>query len=268
MKYKCYLPFKGEFGWMIFCFVKRIHGDPHTNKIVCTKFGHECLFPTANNFFLDWQDIQDNIKVGIYEDFSHEEILKEKIKLFYNSDDIEFISPSETGWHNKHDFAKYTFVPKSKYNLGLKADVVITPRKREVDPHRNWDCKNWQFIIDELFKNNISVGVCGAEETCCELNRVLFKSYDYIDIDSDVELMSNAKLVVSQESGLSYLSYLCKKPTLIIDHYHKDFGADLHRDLNIPFKEIKYVWDNPSALINEIIFFLNTIRWAKNDSNI
>jgi endonuclease III-like uncharacterized protein len=88
------------------------------------------------------------------------------------------------------------------------------------------------------------------------LHNVLYKSYDYIDVDSDVELMNNAKLVVSQESGLAYLSYLCHRPTFIIDHYHKDFGADLHRDLSVPFREVKHVWSDPDALVNEIISFL------------
>ena len=258
---KIYLPFIGEFGWYIFTFVKRIHGDPATNKIVCCKRGHECLFPTATDFFYDWQDIQDSQKAGIYEDFSHETELKQRIQSHFNlPSDVEWSSPSSNGWHDKHDYANNIFIPKSLMPHDLKADVVITPRHRGMDEHRNWTAENWQYVVNELNKRNISVATCGAKDSSYILEGVKHNAYDYIDVDSDVELMNNAKLVITQESGMQYLSFLCQRPTMCIDHYHKDHGADLHRNLNIPFKEIKYVWNYPPFLVQEIEFYLRFMK--------
>jgi len=254
MKYKCYLPYRGELGWMLSCFVKKFHSDSSDNKIICCKKGHECLFPTAVDFFYDWQDVQDFQKAGILEVNDEEQII-EKINNTFINHEINFIHLSEVGWHNKHDYAQYTFIPQSKQKFGLITDVIITPRKRVIEPHRNWTQQNWQSIINAIVDQNMTVGVCGTKDTSFDLTNVKYKSYDYVDIDSDVELINNSKLVVTQESGLQYLSFMCEKPTFCIDHYHKAHGADLHRNTSIPFKEVS-CWLDPKILIKEILIFL------------
>lgn len=254
-KYVCFLPFRGEFGWYIQTFVKRIHGYNHNNKIVCTKRGHECLFPSAQQFYYDWQDVEDKSKAGILTN-TDEEILKKKIIEHMQTDDIYFLSPAETGWEEKESLSNKIFIPQSLHNLGLKADVVIAPRNRVIDAHRNWTQDRWQTVVDELKQQNITVGMCGTKNTSFPLENIVYKSYEHIDVDSDVELINNAKLVIVQESGLQYLSFLCQKPTFCIDHYLRDFGSDLHRNPDIPFKEVKYVWNDPKLLAKEIEDFI------------
>lgn len=256
---KIYLPFRGEFGWYLMLWTKKFHGDPSPNKIVCCKKGHECLFPSATGFFYDWQDITDNMKAGIHPDFSHEVALKERLSNVFG--ECEFVSPSNSGWHDKHDYANNIFIPKCTFPLGLQTDIVITPRCRSIDPNRNWTQKKWQYVVDALMNQDISVGVCGSKESSFDLKNIKIKSYHHRDVDSDVELMTNAKLVVTQESGMQYLSFLCQKSTFCIDHYHKDHGADLHRPKNVPFKEVNYVWNDPELLVKEIQFFLDVLKW-------
>jgi len=252
---KCYLPYRGEFGWMIMCFVKKFHADPSPDKIICCKKGHECLYPTATGFFYDWQDVPDSQKAGVYE-VKDEESIKEQVRTQYPNKEIEFVPLSEVGWHNKHDFAQYTFIPQSKHNLGLNVDIVITPRNRLMDPQRNWTKENWQLVVNALCHNGLTVGVCGAADSSFDLQNITYKSYNYIDVDSDVELMNNAKLVITQESGMQYLSFLCQRPTFCIDHYHADFGANLHRNMDVKFLNPIYVWNNPALLVNDVISFL------------
>jgi hypothetical protein len=254
MKYKCYLPCRGEFGWLIGTFVKKFHADTSTNKIICCKIGHDCLYPTAIKFYYDWQDIPDEQKAGIVQVPDEEEISK-KIAEWLPNDEIEFISISEVGWHNKYDFAKYTFIPQSKHNLGLKTDIVITPRNRKIDINRNWAQQNWQSVVNGLNSLKITVGICGDRDTSYDLTGITCRSYDHIDVDSDVEMMNNAKLVVTQETGLQYLSFLCKRPTFCIGHYQ---GGELHRDIAVPFKELTNVVDNPQLLVEEIAHFLES----------
>lgn len=250
-KYICFLPFRGEFGWYLVTHVKRVHGFNHTNKITCIKPGHECLFPTAQHFFYDWQDCLDEEKAGIVLN-QDEDIIKEKIKQIYNTDDISFASSSEVSWEEKDSLANHVFIPQHKNNHNLKVDIAITPRKRKIDTLRNWGCNNWQLVVDHLVQQNITVGVCGTQDTSCSLKNVLYKSYDYIDIDSDVEMMHSAKLVVTQETGLQYLSFLCKRPTLCIGNYQ---GGDLHKDPHVFFKNVAA---HPETLIKEITTYLES----------
>lgn len=257
---KVFLPFIGEFGWYLMNHVKRIHADPSPDKIVCCKRGHECLFPTASQFYYDWQDIDEHKKAGIHDDASHEPALKYKILQHFNLTDVEWDTATVHGWHDKHDYASHVFMPKCLLPYDLKADVVITPRFRQMDAQRNWTQENWQYVVDKLAEKGISVAVCGSKNSTFNLNNVKFKSYEHTDVDSDVELMNNAKLVVTQESGLMYLSFLCRRPTFCIDHYHKDHGSDLHRPMDVPFKEVKYVWRQPDLLVQEIEFFL---KWCR-----
>jgi hypothetical protein len=261
--YKCYLPWRGEFGWMIMCFVKSFHADSHPNKIICCKPGHECLFPSASKFFYDWSDIPDSQKAGAAE-MQDENTIIEKITNQFTKEKIEFVRLSEFGWHNKHNFSKHTFIPQSKIKLGLKTDIVITPRNRSIDVHRNWTQDKWQQVVNGLNKQGITVGVCGNRETSFDLNNVLYKAYDHIDVDSDVELMNNAKLIVTQESGLQYLSFMCEKPTFCIDYYEGALGPDIHRNPNVFFKYIEGAWDYPDILVQDIINFLK----EHNDSNL
>lgn len=263
----CFLPFRGEFGWYLCSYVRMIHrynGYANT-KIVCIKPGHECLFPSANAFFYDWKDIPDEHKAGIISMEDEGEIKRKVIEQF-GQEDIEFISPSIVNWDNRHTFFQYNFVPQPMVKRNLTVDVVITPRKRKIDPHRNWDCTNWQIVVNELVKKGYTVGVCGTKDTSCELQNVLHKSYDHTDIDSDVELMMGAKLVITQESGLQYLSFMCRRPTFCIGHYHKDHGADLYRDLSVPFRELGEPAGNPYWTIDQIVSFLESKQ--NNDSNL
>jgi hypothetical protein len=265
---KVYLPFIGEFGWYILLFVKKFNADHHNDKMICCKKGHECLFPTAKHFFYDWQDVDDNLKAGV-SDHKLEFIVKQKImidnskvnpfvKNQYKTIE-EFVYLSDCGWHNKNNFSDSVFIPKPKYNNNLNVDVVICPRNRQVDSYRNWKQENWQLIIDGLKKRGYRVGLCGSKNSSFDLNNLDHKSYDYVDVDSDVEMMLSAKLVIGQESGLQYLSFLCERPTFCIDHYHKDFGSDLHRPKHVPFKSLEHLWDDPNEILKEALNFLKGV---------
>jgi hypothetical protein len=216
------------------------------------------LFPSASSFYYDWKDIEDGIKVGIL--VNDKEEIKNKIKELYQTDDIHFLSSSETSWGEKALLSNHTFIPKSLHNLGLTCDVVFAPRNRTVDAHRNWTQENWQYVVNGLISKDISVGVCGTYDTSFHLDGIACKSYEHIDVDSDVEMMNNAKLIITQESGLQYLAFMCERPTFCIDHYHKNHGSDMHRNPNVEFREVSYVWSKSGKLIQEIVDFLNKIK--------
>lgn len=241
-------------------YVKAIHSE--SPGIVCCKRGHECLFPNALGFYYNWGDISDHMKAGIHSDFSHEKRLKDQLSQIYP--DAEFISPSRHGWHDRHDYAKHTFIPKVNFPLGLQADVVITPRNRQVDANRNWKPEHWQYLINSLNERGISVAVCGARDSTFKLDGAKYYSYEHVDVESDVELMLNAKLVITQESGLQYLSFLCERPTFCIGNYMGDLGSDLHRPMHVPFKALgQDVVADPALLVKEVEFFFKMMEYKQ-----
>lgn len=254
-EYVCFLPWVGEFGWYLMNFVKRVHGYRHPKKIVCIKPGHECLFPTAHATFTDWVDIRkDHQKAGVNEYGSNEEV-KEKIRALYG-DSVRFLYPSETSWEEKKTLARFKFVPEPVGNHDFDVDIVITPRYRQIERTRNYPY--WQKMVDLMNRHGWSVAACGKPDASFHLKGLKYRSWDYTDVDSDVELMLAAKCVVSQESGLAYLAMLCRRPLFVIDKCHREI-ADLHRDPKIYFRN-QTVWANPQPLIPEVKKLLRTSR--------
>ena len=132
----------------------------------------------------------------------------------------------------------------------MRDHVIVFPDTNSLLHYPPMREVNWQAVVDGLNKLSITVGVCGTRETSYDLTGISCRSYDHIDVDSDVEMMNNAKLVVTQETGLQYLSFLCKRPTFCIGNYQ---GGELHRDTNIFFKNIIA---DPMLIVQEILNFL------------
>jgi hypothetical protein len=251
--YVCFLPWLGEFGWYVLNHVKRVEGFNHPNKIVCVKPGHECLFPSAKHFFYDWvDDVPDRIKAGPIASTKEDE-LQEKIRRIYSNHSVQFVSPKETSWDEKFSLSHFNPVPVNRHDHNLRdIDVVITPRKRVLEPERNYT--RWQEVVDQLVQAGRPVGICGSKETSYDLQNVKYKSWDYIDVDTDVELMRNAKIILSLETGLLYLAKLLKKPIVVVGHYHWVWAC-MHRDKNQFFKNITS--GNPDEIVHTVLKYLH-----------
>jgi hypothetical protein len=220
-----FLPFIGEFGWYLMTYIKMFHASQHQYKIVYTKPGHEFLFPTASEFRYNWpyDKITDVMKAGVSKCSMISEIY-DNIKTSLSVSDLIF-DPYTITWDDKIKWAQYTFVPKY-VPTNVKIDVVICPRNRQIDKHRNWPVTEWQALVDGL--KGYNVGVCGTKDTTYKLNNVIYAS-DYLDVSADIDFMRNSKVTVCQESGLLYLAFMCKSNVIIIDEPHKKIN-DLHRD--------------------------------------
>lgn len=269
MIYICYLPFRGELGWYLISHVRRFHSDPYHKKIACIKPGHEALFPTADKFFYRWQDIPDNQKAGVANLLEEEE--KDKARVIADlGNDVVFVSSTDITWDNKHAWSSYKFPiqPYRPHDAFLTTtDVVLCPRKREIDAYRNWTQDKWQYVLDTLTNNyKLKVGICGDKDTTYHLPNAWVYSYiEGLGVDKDIAMMLNTKLVVGQESGLQYLAHLCQKPFFCIDYSHPE--SKYYHNEGVPFKhwnpgpagECGKVWHDPDLLIQEIMTFLRPI---------
>jgi len=170
-----FLPNYGEFGPVIDKLVKIVHFHKSPKKIVCCKKGEEALYPSADEFFYDWEDfVNDEDKWGFfskrkianhvnnnYQDYKRRlsvEIDQIKSKL---GDDKNYVHL----WNfniDKTFTSKYShiFRPELKpiVKYGLNVDVVISPRYRKSRLESN--CTFWRdivtrqtfkYIIDKLF---------------------------------------------------------------------------------------------------------------------
>ena len=231
----CFLPWLGEFGWYIFNHIKRIYGYNHNYKIACIKPGHECLFPNTQEFFYDWEDIEDSRKAGVNH-ISKPTKMKLKTKLIAKyGEDIHFVDPSDTFWTEKETLAHFKFVPKAYNDFGLDTDVTLLPRYRN---DRNWNITNWQALVNAFNHVGLKIGVCGSKDTTLKLSNVAHYAYDHVDIDSDVEIISKTKIIIGQDSGLLYLGGLCRKPTIMIGHMFTPEITKLHLDDDVFFKRV------------------------------
>lgn len=237
-----FLPWIGEFGWYLMNHVKRIHAYNATKKVAYIKPGHECLFPTVQEFVYDWDDVDDDQKAGVVPNADRPQLVYQALAKY--GDDAKIVYHEETSWDEKASLAKHTFVPYNKHNHGLKVDVVVSARKRNVDPLRNLDC--WQKIVDQLLERGLTVGIVGNKVATAELKGITHYSSDYIDVDTDVELIKSAKICIAQESGMAYLMMMCRKPLFMIDHDPVVPLRDIHRDPTVFFEVVdimkEYDW--------------------------
>lgn len=228
-----FLPWIGEFGWYLTNHVKRVHAYNATKKIVFVKPGHECLFPTAQEFIYDWEDISDDKKAGVITNPNRPELVA---KILSKYPDAKIVSHEETGWDEKENLAHHTFVPENRHKLGLKVDVVIAARQRNIDPQRNLDC--WQRIVNLFRERGLTVGLVGNKIGSAKLTGITHYASDHVDVDTDVELIKSATICVAQESGMAYLMMMCKKPLFMIDHDQNVPLRDLHRDPKVFFRVV------------------------------
>jgi hypothetical protein len=239
----CFTPFMGEFGWYIMTHTKRVHAFNADQKIAFIKRGHEALFPSINEFIYDWDDIPDSHKAGVVNNPNINDVLS-KIRI-----EATIIYHTDISWPEKQSLAHICFTPRHNINHNLKVDVVLAPRKRTIDAFRNLGSDAWQSIANWLVSNGLSVGVVGNSNTTHYIGGNVIRSSDYIDVDTDIELINSAKCIICQESGMLYLAAMCKKPVFIIDWCHREI-FDLHRDKNVFFRIT-----NPSVVANEAISF-------------
>lgn len=243
-----FLPWIGEFGWYLMNHVKRIHAYNATKKIAYIKPGHECLFPTVQEFVYDWQDVHDDVKAGIVPNTQRPELVDQIIAKY--GPDVKIVNHEETTWDEKESLAKHTFVPYNKHKHDLKVDVVIAARKRNMDPMRNLDC--WQTIVDQLVERGCTIGLVGNKAGTAELKGITHCASDYIDVDTDVELIRSAKFCIAQDSGMAFLMMMCRKPLYMIDHEPVHPVRDLHRDPTVFFEVVNFA-QNPGYNWRHII---------------
>lgn len=217
-----FLPFIGEFGCYLTTFVHDIYRIQAEEKVVAIRPKHKILFPTATEFFYDWDIFVNDINregvnrtdgpIRVVTALMHT-ILEE----YPQYKDYTFISP----------FGRYdsTYpLPYSGFELETLTDIDVWPhicictRNREIHKRKNMGKEYWESLISHLPKYKIAN--VGDRDTSINDLKVDYNSWDYhygiYDINSSINLMQNSKLVVTTNTGGLHLANLCGKDIVLL----------------------------------------------------
>lgn len=268
-----FLPNYGEFGSTVHKLIRMVHFHKSPIKIVCCKRGEEALFPSANEFYYDWNDCVDDIhKWGF---FSKRKLQGNK-NYRYNeykkmiSDDFEKIKSKFSCycnyvhlWKFNKDTSFLDYAHNFKVDLkprilrGIKADIVISPRSRKGRSENNFLL--WDRIINTFNQNGYTVGCVGSKEQSLELRNSFVNSWDYEDNSSAViELLNNCKLYLGLDTGVSHLASMMSVPMIVFSHsdqkhYLTDFMKQATTDY---FLDLGKNVQNNDIIINSVLRYL------------
>lgn len=259
-----FMPFMGEFGFFINTFSRYVNYFKCLKKIVCCKKGQEVFFPSADEFFYDWEDFHDdknklgaNIPTG---DSKYKKI-KAKISSKFRGFDV-----IEVGHEIPYRFVQFMPVDLIPFCEELKYDVVIGPRNRARDIQRNYPEEKWQKIVDKLIKNGFSVASIGQKETSYDLKGVSYNSWDNNrPTDAMISMLQNCKLFIGTDTGTSHVATMCGCPMIIFRK--QDWSTNFipfMKQINSNFLFIEDGWENEDSIINKSLGFLNNNKTKVN----
>ena len=261
------LPWRSEFGTWIMNYVRFVNGFRHVahQLVVCCRKGDEALFPAATSFFYDWEQVPDAqkntklLKSSVNAEYLDQ--LRERLQeQFYGHTIVDpVLKPRiDTDWD---------FTPTPKIRRGLYADVVIAPRYRTHGEHRNFE--HWSAVAEGLMDAGYTVAAVGAKETSVDIPNLSDYSWNHDNLDSAIELMQSAKLVVTTESGMGHLAVLAGAPLKVIyERRGREAGHPTWR-WNLPHMQaysknhcepILMGWNDPAKVVAESIHYVSNSR--------
>ena len=229
-----FLPNYGDFGPVIHKLIKLVHFFECPKKIICCEKGQESFYPSATSFYTNWENfieekyrwgfftkgkissIGQNEKYGYYKKKYHEECERIKSDLGNDFNYIHLWPFNIDKVFEKYDeLFKFKLFPRTVNNI--KVDVAISPRKRESRKGSNFLC--WEEIIEKFNKEGYTVGCIGSEEESFKLKNSSANSWDYDDkASASIEMLSNCKLYIGLETGVSHLAGFMSIPTIMFSH--------------------------------------------------
>lgn len=220
---KVFLPWRLEFGTMLMYWVRyvnlHIKTGPPEHSVVCCRRGDEILFPLADQYYYDWEDLPDAKKRWrtAKEDGYHLYLQSLADTMRGRFPDCEFVYPPRKF---PKDLSAGSFVPvqRGAPPRGISGAVVMAPRYREHGGHRNWPY--WgRLALDVQAKTGRRVFVVGIKSSSVDLACVPeeFKAWNYTDnLSTTLWAMRMSPLTVTTDSAMAHLAVLAGAPLKVI----------------------------------------------------
>jgi hypothetical protein len=178
-----FLPSVAEFGHRILTGYRIVHWHKASRKVVCCRPGEEVLYPSADQFELNWTDPVDDAKRGGTGPALRWPEIEARYPG-YTCIQTGNLSPEQEKLCINPE-QRIPFRPKLR---GLKADVCLGVRHRAFCREKNWP--GWQLVADALTANGYTFAVIGSRPTTMDLKGQTHTSADY-----DTDASGGAKLL-------------------------------------------------------------------------
>lgn len=238
-----FLPCLGEFGYFIVKWIRYVHFFEAGRKVVCCREGHQVFFPSADEFIVAPDLIPDCKRRGAScRPWTRNALVRYHASLLSDERMFFCFEYPFVGEEFGKDKLVGNFLLKPKVR-GLKVDVVLAPRRRFMGRTAKYNLDLWPGVLARLRGAGLSVGVIGARESSLDLRGDLV-SWDFPDDDACIEMMMNARVVVSPNCGMVHLAIFLRRPMVLV-HNRSGMGfyMDLQRDMSVPFIPV-YIWEN------------------------
>jgi hypothetical protein len=262
-----FLPWRGEFGQqMVMTHVRWVHGDPSTRKIVCCNKGDEPLFPSASEFFYDWEAVPDR-KRGTKLIMSpgnrrYLEKVGGRLLRTYPGAQLRYpldgVKPQAFPWCPEHNFVPMPRCPVP----AERPEILVAPRFRERGGFRNYE--HWPAVITRLEDAGLAVGLLGLPGTSLDYPTLPkgYRAWDHADnMGVTLHWLKTARLVLCTDSGVAHLAVLAGAPLRVI--YGKE-GAIVKDSWQWTFDHMKAhavasceavlnAWDDPEIAVRNVL---------------
>ena len=224
---RLFLPFLGEFGHKIMHHIRLVHFSAGSEKIICCKRGEECLYPSATEFFYDWDDpVADENRAGTDKPREWPQI-REKFVGHKAVNSAGLPLAEERLCYNPDQ--RIPFKIKTR---GLRFDVALGLRNRKLLNEKNWP--HAAKLVKWIKDSGLSCAIIGTRENSPNINGMSY-SGDYGDIDAAIEIIGNAKLFFGQDSGAAHLAATVGAKMIVLDMPEHGDPDDNARGCNQPF---------------------------------
>jgi hypothetical protein len=245
-------PWVGEFGWELLCWqgLVRKTSREYANTTVISRPGHQFLYADFCDRFVEfdpesWDVSMEQCKGA---EFDLKGFLAEHEAFEHHlSGDFRMPFTFANGhWagQNNEQFNIQEFVLLKPTKKFPKFDLIFHARNKPSDSYRSWNPKNWQALVDALYKD-YSIALVGNHAAWGLSNTT---DYRGISLEDLCNLICQSQLVVGPSSGPMHFASLCGKKHLVWSAPHNRIRYE--RDWN-PFRpEVvfldKFDW-NPSV---------------------
>lgn len=201
-------PWVGEFGWELMSWQGLIRAlRPYYEHItVCARSSSAALYADCSDAFVPHQ-IQGQSNAHVVFDVSNPAELKRA--LDWVPHDADHLIPLRYVPLAAQSFVRFGCAEKAMDRM----DVLLHARGNAYSADRNWSKDKWCTLVEKLQQARLRVGTIGLRGATLDLQGVV----DCRDcpLESTMDLIASAKVVVGPSSGPMHLSALCGTPHLV-----------------------------------------------------
>jgi hypothetical protein len=210
-------PWVGEFGWELFGwqaylrYLSQFYKETH----VISRPGHGVLYEDFATKFYEFDPQGNHTSLHMCNNMkaSPNELIKSinadvyftgqfNIGVKYDGHTVQ----DPYNLFEKQIFHKYTALVDTE-----KIDILMHPRNKPQDTHRNWSNEKWEECIAAL-SPQYSIAIIGNSDVPKFDNTIDLRN---IPLSMLVSYMANTRLVVGPSSGPMHLASLCGAPHLV-----------------------------------------------------